>query len=141
VEDGVSLLQIASAYSAIARLGVYVEPRFLRFIHYADGTSWWAAAPSMKGVLVSSYAAIRSLHHVLAATLPDLVPLGFSGKTGTTRRGSLVAAYNDFVSVAIWLGYTRPRIEGASKGLSALKVLERFVAEALLGHSRDPFSI
>jgi membrane peptidoglycan carboxypeptidase len=136
---GVSLLKIASAYSAIARLGVYVEPRFLRFLHYGDGTTWWAA--DHKGALVSSYGAVCSLHEVLAATLPDLAPLGFAGKTGTTRRGSLVAAYNDFVSVAVWLGYTRQRAERTSKGLSAVKVLERFVNEALLGHSRDPFSI
>lgn len=139
VENGVSLLQIASAYSAIARLGVYVKPRFLRFIHYADGAWWRPATAARWGV--SDYAAIRGLQQVLAATLPGLAPLGFSGKTGTTRRGSLVAAYNDFASVAIWLGYARPPVEGGLKGLSALKVLERFVAEALLGHNRDPFSI
>lgn len=141
VEGGVSLLQIASAYSAIARLGSYVEPRFLRFVQYADGTAWWSATPNAKGVIVASYEAIRVLRQFLSRTTPSLVPLGFSGKTGTTRRGSLVAAYNDFVSAAIWLGYKESRIEGGPKGLSALRVLERFVTERLLGHKRDPFAI
>jgi len=141
VERGVSLMQIASAYSAIARNGVHLKPRFLRFIHYADGTTWWSTTLSTEGVVVSAYPAIRRLQDVLAAALPTLAPLGFSGKTGTTRKGSLVAAYNDFVSLAIWLGYMGPRAEGTSKGLSALTILERFVAEGLLGHRRDPFTI
>jgi penicillin-binding protein 1A len=141
VEDGVSLTQIASAYSAVARNGVYLEPRFLRFIHYADGTTWWAAPPLAGGLVVAGYSAIRRLQGVLAAALPSLRPLGFSGKTGTTRRGSLVAAYNDFVSATIWLGYKRPRGEAPPKGWNAFKVLERFIAESLLGHARDPFSI
>lgn len=141
VEDGVALTQIASAYSAIARNGVYLEPRFLRFIGYADGTTWWAAPSSAGGRVVAGYSAIRRLQRVLTTTLPSLRPLGFSGKTGTTRRGSLVAAYNDFVSAAIWLGYTRPSGETRPKGWTALKVLERFIAESLLGHARDPFSI
>lgn len=140
VKNGVSLLQIASAYAAIARLGVYARPRLLRFVHYSDGTTWWPGPPRAT-TLVSNYSAIRSLHLALASTLPDLALLGFAGKTGSTHRGSLVAAYNDFVSAAIWVGYKRPRLEGSSKGVSALRVLERFVNEALLGHSRDPFSI
>ncbi len=141
VETGVSLLQIASAYAAIARMGACLEPWFLRFIQYTDGTTWWNGAPKKEGQLLSSYGAIHQLRDVLASTLPELSILGFAGKTGTTRRGSLVAAYNDFVSAAVWVGYKRPRIEGTSKGVSALKVLERFVNEALLGHSRDPFTI
>lgn len=141
VEEGVSLIQIASAYSAVARNGVYLEPRFLRFIHYADGTTSWTAPPSAGGLVVAGSAAIHRLQGVLAGALPSLRPLGFSGKTGTTRRGSLVAAYNDYVSAAIWLGYKRPRGEAPPKGWTALKVLERFIAESLLGHVRDPFSI
>jgi penicillin-binding protein 1A len=140
VGGGVPLLRLAAAYSAIARNGVYVEPRFIRFIHYADGSTWWPGTSS-ENVVVSAYAVVSRLKWILADALPQLAQVGFAGKTGTTRTGSLAAAYNDALSVAVWLSHTTPRRESDTKGVSAIKVLERLIAEALLGHRRDPFAI
>jgi penicillin-binding protein 1A len=140
VHGGVSLIRLASAYSAIARNGVYIEPRFVRFIHYTDGSTWWPQASS-ENVVVSAYPVVSQLRMILAAALPQLAPLGFVGKTGTTRTGSLVAVYNDAVSVAIWLSHRSSRSELDTKSVSALKVFERLIAEVLLGHGKDPFSI
>ncbi len=141
VSVGVSLLRIASAYAAIARNGIYVEPRFIRFVHYSDGSTWWQPRDSRHGSIVSSLSAISRLKTILGTTLPQLKATGFVGKTGTTRNGSLVAVYDDAVSVAVWLSHKRPRSEYDTKSLSAIKVLERMIAEALLGHRRDAFAI
>ena len=141
VDGGVSLIRLASAYSAIARNGVYVEPRFVRFIHYADGSTWWPQASTRANLVVAEYPVVFQLKAILTAALPQLATWGFAGKTGTTRKASLVAAYNDAVSVAIWLSHNNPRSENDTKSVSALKVLERMIAEVFLGHSRDVFSI
>lgn len=139
VNGGVSLLRLVAAYATIARNGVYIEPRILRFIHYADGSTWWPQVDKDK--VVTSYSAATLLKMILAGTLPQLAPFGFSGKTGTTQTGSLVAAYNDEVSVAVWLGNRGRRSENDNKGWSALRAAERLIAEGLLGHSRNPFKI
>jgi penicillin-binding protein 1A len=141
VGGGVPLIRIAAAYSALARNGVYIEPRFVRFIHYADGSTWWPQASIRKNVVVADYAVVFQLNAILAAALPQLAPSGFVGKTGTTRTASLVAAYDDAVSVAIWLTHNSPRGENDTKSVSALKALERMIAEVFLGHSKDAFSI
>ncbi len=140
VHGGVSLVQVASAYATLANGGIAVPPRFVRLVRFRDGT-WWTHPRSSQARPLASADTIAILQAALRTAAPELAALGFSGKTGTTRTGSLVAAYDDRISLAIWVRHTVPQTEGDLKSMSAIGVLERFIRESLLGHRRDLFSI
>lgn len=142
IRGGTSLLKIALAYAAIANGGVAVTPRFVRLVRFRDGT-WWAPTPpgSAGRPPLAASDAIAALRSALRTAVPELAVLGYSGKTGTTRTGSLVAAYDDRMSLAMWVQHTAPQAEGDPKSISAIRVFERYIRERLLGHRRDVFAI
>ncbi len=137
---GVSLLSLISAYAAIARNGSFIQPRFIRYLQYSDGSVGYLP-PSRKETLVIQDSAILGL---LKATLRQagqvISAVPFSGKTGTTKKGSIFVGYNDEVSVAVWLGYRNVQNEYDNKAISAVRTVERII-QKLLGYRRDLFTI
>lgn len=137
---GVTLLSLASAYASIATNGFFKGTRFIRYAQCSDN-SILHFPPSTEGVVViRDYANIVKLKQVLKRAEPIFSAIGFSGKTGTTKKGSLFVGYNDKVSIAIWLGYRDIQNEHEKKGVSAIKALERVIQKAL-GYRTDLFTI
>lgn len=131
VRYGISLLQLASAYSAIARNGVLVAPRLVKGVCFRDGTSgFFPTSPSLAAI---DYATAQVVRKLLASTSSIRTSVVFEGKTGTTRRGSVFAGYNEKVSAAVWINYREPQNEDQHKGITARSLLER-IGDALLGH-------
>lgn len=138
---GISLLSLVSAYSAIARNGIYKKPRVIRFVQSADGRIVHFPSASSEALLIADYAVSRDVKLALRHSANLLSAYKFSGKTGTTKKGSLFVGYNDDISVAIWLGQNSIVKENDKKGISAIKVAERWLQGVALGYKHDIFSI
>lgn len=139
-KDGVTLLSLVSAYASIATNGLFKQARFIRYAQYSDNSVLHFPPNAESTVVIRDYANIVRLKEVLKRTESIFSAIGFSGKTGTTKKGSLFVGYNDKVSIAIWLGYQGVQNEHDKKGVSAIKATERFIQKAL-GYRHDLFTI
>lgn len=122
---GVSLVQLASAYAALANGGVYLPPRVLRAVAFADGRIWWAT-PAVGRLVVKDGQLIVSLGRALRGAADALTSFGFAGKTGTTHTGTLFAGYSRELSVVLWGEYRREQSEHDPKTVTALRWATRF---------------
>jgi membrane peptidoglycan carboxypeptidase len=139
-KGGVTLLSLASAYASIARNGLFKRARFIRYAQYSDNSILHFLPNAESTVVIRDYANIVKLKEVLKRSESIFSTIGLSGKTGTTKKGSLFVGYNDKVSIAIWLGYRDVQNEHDKKGASAIKATERFIQKAL-GYRHDLFTI
>jgi len=126
IREGISLLRITNAYASIARNGITKEPRLIRFVEYQDGSHVFIR-PSSEWV-VADYAAIQKLKQILALSGIRTASQSLSGKSGTTRKGSLFTGYNEDVSIGLWLDFNHEQPEHNPKGLTAMQVARK------LGH-------
>lgn len=123
---GVSLAALANAYATVARYGLYLPYRLVRLVEFRDGS--FLRAPRAAGELVlRDYPAVAALRDALVQCGVRYGGAVVSGKTGTTRLGSLFAGYDDRLSYAVWVGFREPVPEGDPKALSAVRVFEGFV--------------
>ncbi|MDP3981390.1 MAG: penicillin-binding transpeptidase domain-containing protein, partial [Chlamydiota bacterium] len=125
-QGGVSLLSLAAAYRSIANGSSYIYPRIINYIEFFDG-SFFPFHRSQEKQLVHEYKAMSDLQLALLNACPSIGESKLSGKTGTTRKGSLFASYNDKIAAAIWIGYEKPIAEGNAKAIGAVSVYERFM--------------
>lgn len=139
VRDGVSLLNLANAYASIARNGVAIEPRLVRFVEYEDGQAAFVRPSS--GRVVADYAAIQALKQVLAYSGIRTISQTLSGKSGTTKKGSLFAGYNDDVSISLWLNFNHEQPEHDPKALTAIQVVKKIGKNLLAWSEQRAFSI
>lgn len=130
LKEGLTLLQLASAYSVFARKGVFIPPRLIKGVAFRDGT--WESFHAKRGVPILDYAIAEEMRRLLGATRAAYGGR-YYGKTGTTRAGSIFAGYDEKVSAAIWINYDGPQDEFKEKGTTARTLLER-IGDALLGH-------
>lgn len=135
IRNGISLLSIAAAYSAIARNGVYIPPRLFKFIQFRDGTFSYLPTPSNLNILAPSVCA--QINRLLQQSGVVLSSGIFAGKSGTTKAGSLFAGYDKNVSLAVWVNFKETPDEHDDKAITAKNTIEK-IADAILGyrHSR-----
>jgi penicillin-binding protein 1A len=126
IREGISLLRITNAYASIARNGITKEPRLIRFVEYQDGSHVFIRPSSER--VVADYAAIQKLKQILALSGIRTASQNLSGKSGTTRKGSLFTGYNEDVSIGLWLDFNHEQPEHNPKGLTAMQVAKK------LGH-------
>lgn len=128
---GVSLAQLATAYGAVARGGVYMPLRIVRAALFADGTLWWP--PRTVGrLVVKNGAVVHALHAALVQAAGALARFGIAGKTGTTKIGTLFAGYSRELSVALWGEYHSEPSENHPKSITAIDLMACFM-EHLFG--------
>lgn len=138
-KGGVNLLALVAAYRAIASGGSYRHPRIIQYVEFNDG-SFQSFHRSRESQLAWEYQPIRDLQLALLNAGPSVGGIKQAGKTGTTRTGSLLVAYNDQIASAIWVGYERSIAEGDPKAIRASTAFERLM-NRLLGHRSDLLSI
>ena len=132
VRSGNSLLAIAAAYSAIARNGVYIAPRLLKFIQFRDGTFNYIPQPEGRNILAPIVC--DQISRVLRQSGVVLSNNGvIAGKSGTTKTGSLFAGYDKNVSLAVWVNFKKTPSEHDDKAVTAKNTLGK-IADALLGY-------
>lgn len=135
VRGGSSLLAIAAAYSAIARNGVYIAPRLLKFIQFRDGTFSYIPQPEGRSILAPIVC--DQINRVLRQSGVALSNGVIAGKSGTTKTGSLFAGYDKNVSLAVWVNFKKTPSEHDDKAVTAKNTIKK-IADAMLGyrHSR-----
>jgi len=137
ITSGISLLQLASAYRAIARNGVFSEPQLLKFVELNDTVLKLKRPPD---TFIADYDLAGTVKRILLGSGLSVGQIAFSGKTGTTSNGSLFAGYTDAISLAIWLGFNKPVNETETKAKTAKRILHDF-ATRILGYRSKLFSI
>lgn len=139
IRDGVSLLNLANAYASIARNGVAIEPRLVRFVEYENGQTAFVSRSISR--VVADYAAIQALKQILAHSGIRTISQTISGKSGTTKKGSLFAGYNDDVSISVWLNFDHEQSEHDPKALNAIQVVKSIGNKLLAWSDQRAFAI
>ena len=138
-KGGINLLALVSAYRAIARGGTYTSPRIIQYLEFDDGSHQFFRR-SEEFEIIRQYKPILDIQKALLQAGPLIGGISLSGKTGTTRTGSLLVSYDDQIATAIWVGYRGSIAEGDPKATNATTAFERFMNK-LLGHRSDLLSI
>jgi penicillin-binding protein 1A len=144
----VSPLELASAYTAFARLGEAVKPRLVLRVESPEGEVVWKA-DEPRAEKVIDPAAAYLVNDVLGEALvrgtgTAVRAAGFTGpaagKTGTTNDGADVwfVGYTPDLVAAVWMGYDQPRSIGAraTGGRLAAPVWARLMLRAYQGRTR-----
>jgi len=131
IREGKSLLDIAAAYSAIARNGVYLSPRLLKFIQFRDSTFHYIQRPA--GRILITPAVCEQINRILRQSGIVLSNGIIAGKSGTTKTGSLFAGYDRNVSLALWVNFKKSPSEYDNKAVTARNAIVK-LADAILGY-------
>ena len=154
--SGVSPLEMASAYSMIANLGVYNEPYFIERIEDFKGNPLYENF--YHGVQNYSPKSIYPLLNMMQGVVDGgtgriIRRMGFKhpagGKTGTTNdfKDAWFNGFTKTMSTAVWVGYdnNKPMINRFKDGLTgasaAAPIWAFFMEKALKGRNKIKFSI
>lgn len=138
--SGISLLDLVAAYSAIARNGNYIPPRFIKYAEDYHGRIYWSHTCAQNATVSDNGWAVEQVRKVLQEIGELAGFAGFSGKTGTAKKGSIFVGYNEKISVAIWTGFKESPEEGDSKAITSQRTFAKII-ETALGYKSKLFSI
>ncbi|MCH8157355.1 MAG: peptidase, partial [Nitrospinae bacterium] len=153
---GVSPLEMASAYSMIANLGVYNEPYYVQRIEDFEGNPLYENF--YHGVQrfpqKSIYPLLDMMQGVVDHGTGSIVRrMGFKhpagGKTGTTNnfKDAWFDGFTKDLSASVWVGYddNKPMVNRSGRGLTggraAAPIWVLFMQKALQGKSKVKFPI
>ncbi|MEK6711599.1 MAG: PBP1A family penicillin-binding protein, partial [Nitrospinota bacterium] len=109
--NGVTLLDLTSAYAALANGGVRVEPHLLQRVEDADGRALWSASPTVtrSASPEEAYVMVDLLKRVVeGGTAAKARELGrpLAGKTGTTNdyQDAWFVGMSPLFAVGVWVG-------------------------------------
>ena len=114
--NGVSPLEMAAGYAALANDGVYREPTCIMRITGDDGADVYLAA--QEGQEVYRQNAARMMTDVLKGVFTNgtgrglgLSDMPCAGKTGTTNdhKDGWLAGYTRYYTTSVWVGYDMPK--------------------------------
>lgn len=114
--NGVSALEMASAYAAIANDGLYRQPTCIVKILDASGNVVYASTQEEQEVYKKN--AARMMTDVLEGVFTDGTAKGLglsvmpcAGKTGTTndQKDGWFVGYTRYYTTSVWVGYDMPR--------------------------------
>jgi penicillin-binding protein 1B len=130
-------LQVASAYTAFANLGVLAEARPIKRVTNADGVSITESKPKTQPALRPEISWIMTniMQDVLnRGTAARARAMGFTGtaagKTGTSRDGWF-AGYTPNLVCVVWVGFDDNSELGLEGAKSALPIWASFMKQAL----------
>ena len=128
--NGVTTLDMASAYSVFPRNGIYIEPRTFSRVEDSNGKVILSNDTEGEAVLKESTVYyMNSLLHGVMTGGGTGVSYGFSGmtlagKTGTTTADNdrWFVGYSPYYTAAVWVGYSTPETVKVSGGNPAGKM-------------------
>jgi len=143
----VSLLQITSAYGALANGGIWVRPTTTRLLSDREGSVLWAGTPDRRQAVSpqAAYVATSLLEGVIhrgTATKAKVLGLGgaIAGKTGTTDgyRDAWFVGYSTDLVIGVWVGFDDERPVRLTGSQAALPIWME-VAKRVLPTTARPF--
>ncbi|WP_455388803.1 penicillin-binding transpeptidase domain-containing protein, partial [Petrachloros mirabilis] len=143
----VSLMEMSSAYGAIANGGIWVRPTSLRATSDREGTALWNAAPDRRQAVSpqAAYLVTSLLEGVIRrgtamkAKVLDLTG-AIAGKTGTTDgyRDAWFIGYSAEIVIGVWVGFDDERSIRLTGTQAALPIWIDIAKRILSAHS-PPF--
>ncbi|HET8722286.1 MAG TPA: PBP1A family penicillin-binding protein [Nitrospira sp.] len=144
----VSLLDMVSAYGAMANGGIWVRPTSLRAASDREGMTLWTATPERRQAVSpqAAYLVTSLLEGVVRrGTASKAKVLGLTGaiagKTGTTDgyRDAWFVGYTSDLVIGVWVGYDDERAIRLTGSQAALPIWMD-IARRMLPEQSAPFS-
>jgi penicillin-binding protein 1A len=145
-----TLIELASAYAALANQGTWVRPTAVRYVVDAQGKLLEENTPEGRQALSPELAYV--ITHMLRGavergTAVAAKSLGrpIAGKTGTTNdySNAWFVGFTPSLATAVWVGYDRPRPLGRDEtgARAALPIWMTFMSQALAGTPIETFAV
>ena len=140
--EGVTQLEMAAAFGAIANEGTFIQPMVYTHVLDHDGNILLQANPQVRQVIRPEAA------YLLTSTMEDVLTQGtgggarlrtsmaVAGKTGTSQetRDLNFAGFTPHYTASIWLGHDMPRTIAAGHGHSHLRLWAHVMNEIHYGY-------
>jgi penicillin-binding protein 1A len=145
-----TLLELTSAYSALANQGTWMTPTTIRYVTDAQGKLLEEQIPEGKEVLPpeTAYVVTHMLRGVVErGTGQGAKALGrpVAAKTGTTNdySNAWFIGFTPHLATGVWVGYDRPRSLGKDETGSrvAVPIWTSFMSRALGDSPREDFPV
>jgi penicillin-binding protein 1A len=145
-----SLLELTSAYGALANRGSWIRPTVIRYVLDAQGKLLEENIPEARQVLSPELAYVAT--HMLRGTIERGTGVAAkalgrpaAAKTGTTNdySNAWFIGFTPQLATGVWVGYDRPRSLGKDETGSrvAVPIWTTFMASALAGQPAEDFPI
>lgn len=114
LDEGVSVLQMAAAYGAIANDGIYIEPTFYEKVTDTDGNTLFTPTQESRKVMSRSNSYVEKkvltepvVGAVGTAPYCAIPNMEVAAKTGTTNDDfdRWLCGFTSYYSAAVWFGY------------------------------------
>ncbi len=142
LDQGVTPLELASAYAVFANKGTKVQPHLVAAVHDASGKLLYKAKPEPEQILdpLVNGAMVDMMQGVVKSgtgTGAALDSWDVAGKTGTTTNNvdAWFAGYTPALSTAVWVGHARGQIEmpNMTGGALPATIWQDYMRRALAG--------
>jgi penicillin-binding protein 1A len=145
-----TLLELTSAYAALANQGTWVRPTAIRYVLDSQQKLLEENAPHGRQVLTPDLAYV--ITHMLEGTIERGTGVAAkalgrpaAAKTGTTNdySNAWFVGYTPKLATGVWVGYDRPRSLGRDETGSrvAVPIWTSFMTEALAGTPVEDFPV
>ena len=145
-----TLLELTSAYGALANQGTWIRPTAIRYVLDAHNKLLEENAPNGKPVVSPEVAYVAT--YMMRGTIDRgtgvaAKPLGrpAAAKTGTTNdySNAWFVGYTPKLATGVWVGYDRPRSLGRDETGSrvAVPIWTAFMSQALAGTPVEDFPV
>lgn len=148
LDNGVTPLQMASAFGAFANQGVYNKPVAILKVEKMDGVILEQAIPKQRQAMKASTA------YIITDMLKSVVESGtgtgaqlsrpVAGKTGTTDEGKDLwfVGYTPELVAAVWIGYDQPEaMPQAYGGTYPTRIWQEIMSKSLSGIPVKNFTV
>jgi penicillin-binding protein 1A len=148
LDQGVTPLEMASAYGVFANGGKAVRPHLIARVHDASGALVYEADPQAKPVLdpLVSGAMVDLMQSVVTDGTGAGAALAFTdvaGKTGTTSSNvdAWFAGYTPTLSTAVWVGHAEGQVEmpGMTGGALPATIWQDYMSSVVPGATTSQF--
>ena len=145
-----SLLELTSAYSALANQGVWVEPTAIRYVTDAQGKLLFEGVP--QGTEAMAPAVAYVITHMLEGVVErgtgqgaNVLGRAIAAKTGTSNdySNAWFIGFTPHVVTGVWVGYDRPRSLGRDETGSrvAVPIWTSYMSKVLAHTAKEDFPV
>ena len=145
-----SLLELTSAYSALANQGVWVEPTAIRYVTDAQGKLLFEGVP--QGTEAMAPAVAYVITHMLEGVVErgtgqgaNVLGRAIAAKTGTSNdySNAWFIGFTPHVVTGVWVGYDRPRSLGRDETGSrvAVPIWTSYMSKVLTHTAKEDFPV
>jgi penicillin-binding protein 1A len=146
-----SLLEVTSAYGALANRGLHLEPHWVEEVRDRQGRTIHRTRPRVREAVspqvayLINQALLGVVRHGTGKRAGQVLDHTLAGKTGTTddNTDAWFVGYSPRLVVGVWVGHDEPKSLGRDEtgARAALPIWIDFMGQALAGEPDVPFAV